>query len=1045
MRRKAILWAQWLAVLGLVFSLTPFSFAQSTGKDRIVRAIDDSSRVTLQGNVRPMFRPENDMGPVEDSFKLENISLMFKLTQSQQADLAALLDELQNSSSPNYHKWLTPEQFADRFGLSPSDVGKVVTWLQAQGFTVTQTARSRTWVSFSGTAAQVHAAFQTEIHRFSLDGKTYYANATEPSVPGAFVDVLLAIHALDNYSLKPASVVRKLQSNLKPDFTSFISGNTYVSPADFAVIYDVDSLYAAGIDGTGQSIAVMGQSDLYSDESGPSSDITAFRSASGLPANLPQVILIPGASDPGVISGDVGEATGDVEWAGAVAKNATIIYVNGGSNGVLKALQYAIANNSAPVISISYGLCEADWGAGGNGWGPVNLNAFANLAQEANTQGQTIVAAAGDSGAAGCEGNPAFSGETAATHGLAVIAPASFPNVTGMGGTEFNEGSGVYWAAATNGVDVSPSALSYIPETAWNDVSSPFNTSHEMWAGGGGASANFAKPSWQTGTGVPNDNARDVPDLSLNASFFHDGSLFCVQGSCVSGFRDGNQHLSVGGGTSVATPCFAGIVALINQKMNTPNGQGNVNPILYSMAATTPAAFHDITTGNNAVPCQAGTPDCPNGGSIGYTAGVGYDQASGLGSIDAFNLVIAWGSSVTGNLPAPVLTVPANGAAGVALSPSFSWTAVTGNAGYRILIATSPADLSTNPATTTCSTCTIVDTTSTNANSYTPPSALAAGMYFWQVQALEPSSSSGTAAWSNIFSFTTNGPTLAAPTLTAPADAATGVSLTPTFSWTPVTGNAGYLIFIATTQSVLPTNPAVEVCQGCATGTITTAASYTPPSAPAAGNLAAGTYYWQVKALSPSSGAYGAWSSVSSFTTVPPDFSLSASPSTLTLNAGNSGTSTLTLTPMNGLSGSSVSFSCSTSSTLVGVTCSVGALNSNNTAIVTITASSLASNFPAPQKFRPLKGWPGPALVATCLFLMALFMPSRRNSLSLVWRLRLRQFAFAAMLVGLLVAGLGCGSSGVSTTTTSESGTVTVQGTGPSTKHSVAISVTVVD
>jgi hypothetical protein len=218
----------------------------------------------------------------------------------------------------------------------------------------------------------------------------------------------------------------------------------------------------------------------------------------------------------------------------------------------------------------------------------------------------------------------------------------------------------------------------------------------------------------------------------------------------------------------VATPSFAGIVALINQKMNTPNGQGNVNTILYSMAATTPAAFHDITTGSNAVPCQAGTTDCPNGGTIGYSAGIGYDQASGLGSIDAFNLVTAWGSSVAGNLPAPALTAPANGAAGVALSPLFSWTAVTGNAGYRILIATSPAVLPTNPATTTCSSCTIVDTTSTNANSYTPPSALAAGIYFWQVQALEPSSSSGTAAWSDIFSFTTSGPTLVAPTLTAP-------------------------------------------------------------------------------------------------------------------------------------------------------------------------------------------------------------------------------------------------------------------------------------
>ena len=155
------------------------------------------------------------------------------------------------------------------------------------------------------------------------------------------------------------------------------------------------------------------------------------------------------------------------------------------------------------------------------------------------------------------------------------------------------------------------SALSYIPETAWNDTSSPSNTRHELWAGGGGASAYFSKPSWQTGTGVPNDAARDVPDLSLNSSLFHDPSLLCVQGSCVDGFRDSQQDLTVGGGTSVAAPCFAGIVALINQKMNTPEGQGNINPILYSMAATAPAAIHDITTGNNIVPCSPGSTDCP--------------------------------------------------------------------------------------------------------------------------------------------------------------------------------------------------------------------------------------------------------------------------------------------------------------------------------------------------------------------------------------------------------------------------------------------------
>jgi subtilase family serine protease len=630
MRRKAILLVKWLAVLGLVFSLTRFSFTQSPGKGRIVRAIDDSSPVTLRGNVRPMFRPENDMGPVEASFKLENISLMFKLTESQQASLTALLDELQNPSSPNFHQWLTPEQFANHFGLSQNDLEKVVTWLQAQGFTVTQTARSRTWVSFSGTAAQVQGAFQTEIHHFSLNGETYYANATEPSVPSALAEVVLGFRSLDNYRLKPRSVVRRVSSSLKPNFTSSVSGNHFLAPGDFATIYDVNALYSGGIDGTGQSIAVMGQTALYNN----GSDITAFRTAAGLSANSPTLMLVPGSSNPGVISGDIDEASLDVEWAGAVAKNTTVIFVYANPNtgkGVLDSLVYTIDQNLAPVITISYGACEASWGT-------ANLNALALLGQQANSQGQTIVAASGDSGAADCD-----SSVTVAAHGLAVDAPASLPYVTGMGGTEFNEGSGTYWQPAPN-QDVSPSALSYIPEVVWNDTSQ----TDGLLSGGGGASAYFSKPSWQTGTGVPDDNARDVPDISLNASTGHDEFLFCSQGSCVSGFRASDQSLMVAGGTSTAAPTFAGLVALIGEQINSP--QGNVNPILYALAASSPEAFHDITTGNNMEPCQTGTTDCPSGGPIGYSAAVGYDLASGLGSIDALNLATAWSAaSSTGN------------------------------------------------------------------------------------------------------------------------------------------------------------------------------------------------------------------------------------------------------------------------------------------------------------------------------------------------------------------------------------------------------------
>jgi hypothetical protein len=1139
MRRNTVFVLSGLAVWGLVGGLTRISFPQSTGQDRIAGPIAGSPAVWLEGNRRPMFQPENDLGPAPDSLQLDNITLVFKPTAEQQANLLSLLKQQQDPSSPNYHHWLTPEQFADNFGMSASDVAQVVAWLQSQGFTITQTARSRLWVSFSGTAAQVRSALQMEIHHYSLHEKTYYANASEPAVPAVLADVVQGFTGLDNYRPKPHSKVRRVASETKPNFTSSVSENTFVAPGDFAVIYDVNALYNDGIDGTGQTIAVMGQTELYNN----GSDITAFRSAAGLPAKSPTAVLATGSTNPGVSSDDVEEASLDVEWSGAVAKNATIIFVY--SIDVFNySLVYAIDQDIAPVISISYGACEADWGH-------ASLNSLAQLAEEANSQGQTIVAAAGDSGAADCDSPTSPSSVvTIATHGLAVDAPASLPYVTGMGGSEFNEGSANYWQTATSSTgDILTSALSYIPEKVWNDTSS----TNGLSAGGGGVSTFFTtKPTWQTGTGVPNDNARDVPDISLSASPAHDGYLICVQGSCVDGFRESIQgDLTVVGGTSCAAPTFAGIVALVNQQYpRTPPGQGNINQTLYTLAQNSPAALHDITTGNNIVPCKAGSPDCPASApfQFGYSAGVGYDQASGLGSVDAYNLVMAWGSSTAGNLPAPSLTAPSNGATGVALSPAFSWTAVAGNAGYRIMIATTPADLPTNPATSTCSACTVVDTSTTD--SYTPPSALAAGTYYWQVQAIEPSSSSGTAAWSSIFSFSTTAANLPAPTLSAPGNGATGVALPPAFSWTSVEGSAGYQILVATTQGALPTSPSLGTCGGgCTVGTTTTTASYTPsatalttgttyywevqalsstsgvygtwsstssfttalpaptltapangatavslpptlswtavtgnsgysivisteqgalptsPSVAVCGNCtistttttasytpsatalnAATTYYWEVQALSSSSGVYGTWSSASSFTTGASDFSLSASPNALTIAPGAGGSSTLTLTPINNFS-ATPTFTCSVASALAGVTCSVGTY-SNNAATITITASSTAKTYPSLPRNPPLSaGWMA-SVAMLCLLLMAQRRLHRGSVPVLLGNLRVA--ALGAILAVLLTASLSCGGSGGgggggggTTPPPAESGTVTVTSTSGNTTHTATISVSV--
>ena len=1032
MRSKPTLVIASLVVLGVISGWGGISPAYSPSPDRIVGPIAGSPAVWLEDNRRTIFRPENDLGPVADSLKLENISLTFKLTESQQADLAALLEAQQNRTSSQFHQWLSPEDYAEKFGLSQNDINKVVAWLEAEGFKVTQTARSRRWISFTGTAAQVRAAFQAEIHNYSIYGRTYFSNASEPAVPAIIADVVLGLHGLDNYPLHPHGVFRQIHAQPQPNFTSSLTGNTFVSPHDFAIIYDVQNLYNAGIDGTGQSIAIVGQTDLYNN----GSDITTFRTASGLPPNTPHVILIPGATDPGVVSIDIDEASLDVEWAGAVARNAAIYYVNGGNSGVFDAFQYVVDNKTAPVISISYGQCEAVWKLNGD------LQLMESLAQQASSQGQTIVVAAGDSGAADCDfsSNPS-SPVTIATQGLAVDFPASSPYVTGMGGSEFYEGLGDYWQAATSATgDILTSALSYIPETVWNDTSSPQNPSHQILAGGGGVSIIFPKPVWQTGTGVPDDGFRDVPDLSLNASPLHDPYVVCIVGSCVNGYRNADQTLTVAGGTSMAAPTFAGIVALINQQMKTPGGQGNVNPTLYSMAQTSPAAFHDIVAGDNIVPCLVETtdPHCPPSGEVGYTAGLGYDQASGLGSLDAFNLVMEWGSSGAGNLPAPILALPANGATGEPGSPAFNWSTVAGNNGYRILIALSPATLPTNPATTTCSACTVADTSATN--SYTPPSALAAGLYFWEVQAIEPTASSGIAAWSSIFSLSI-GRALPAPSLSTPPSGATAVSPPPTFTWSAVAGSAAYRILIATTPSALPTNPAVGTCEGCSQAATTTGATYTPPVTALDGDT---QYYWEVQALPPSGGQNGTWSSVSNFAIAVPDFSLSAAPSTFTISPGSSGTSTLTLTPINNFT-ATPTFTCTASSSLAGVTCSVGTL-SNNTATITVTASSTAIIHPLFPRGPCRGGWWIAVAGLLCLLPLLLNQKAAVGNRCNHSNFGLRYLALGVILSGLLAASPSCGggsSGGGTPPATAESGTVTVTGTSTSISHSTTISVSV--
>lgn len=657
--------------------LTLSSFAQIKATNRITQAANDQQTTVLRGSVHPLVSRAADRGPVDSSMQLSRVVLHFKRSAAQQQALDRLLAEQQDPNSPNYHKWLTPEQFADRFGITPADRAKVTTWLQAHGMKVVDVARGGSWIAFSGTAAQVSAAFHTQLRQYSINGETHFANATDPAIPTAFADVVGGIQSLNNF--RPHPRVRKVQ----PKFTSNLSGNHFLAPEDFATIYNVKGLYNSGITGTGQKIAVMGQSDINI------SDVTAFRSASNLPTNNPTKTLITGSSNPGILSGDVDEAALDLEWSGAVAKNAQIIYVF--STNVFNSMQFAVDQNLAPVISISYGDCEPHFIAS-------DISFLVSIAQQANSQGQTIVGPAGDDAATDCDfsTNPNVP-VTLATNGLQVDVPASLPYVTGVGGTAFNEGSGNFWNSTNTAGG--GSAISYIPEIGWNDTAVEIASGGSITGTGGGKSTLFTKPVWQTGTGVPSDNARDVPDIAFNASVTHDGFLICSQGSCTNGFRDSNTNLNVVGGTSAGVPVFAGIVALINQQ--TSGTQGNLNPKLYSIAASSPSAFHDITSGDNKAPCLAGSPDCPNGGSIGYSAGVGYDQVTGLGSVDTSALAAVWGSAQSSG---PDFQATATNSTltiqhGKSSTTTVTYTAMNGFSGTITLTC----DVSSSLGATTCS------------------------------------------------------------------------------------------------------------------------------------------------------------------------------------------------------------------------------------------------------------------------------------------------------------------------------------------------------
>ena len=667
--------------------------ASSATQNMIKQPVDESQRTVLKGNTHPSARAEFDRGAALASLPMRRMILVLQRSAEQESALRALLDAQQTKSSPIYRQWLTPEQFGQKFGPADSDLATVQAWLESHGFQVASISKGRTTIEFSGTAGQVQDAFHTSIHQYEVNGELHWANSSEPSIPSALAPAVKGVLSLHNFPRHPQSTlqgmpVRATQGSPAPlPLFTYTSGkDTFygLGPTDFATIYNVLPLWNAGIDGTGQTIAIVGETNIHL------TDIAAFRSLFGLPAKAPQIIL--NGPDPGVV-GDEPEAVLDVSWAGAVAKNATIDLVvsasTESSQGVDLSALYIVDNNLAPVMSESYGECEASLGNAGN--------AFYNaLWQQAAAQGITVVIAAGDSGSAGCDD---FNTESVARYGLAVSGFASTPYNVAVGGTDFDQTATTapnYWSA-TNDPTTGVSALGYIPETTWNQSCAGQGAGQclygseyvDIMAGSGGPSSNaiqngeetpsgYPKPSWQTGTGVPADSVRDLPDVSLFASSGFNGSSYIIcegdlgwfgiiSGANIPCSLTNDTFIGIGG-TSASAPAFAGIMALINQK--TGARQGNANYVLYHLAAqsdascnsTTAAAtgnscvFYDITKGNNSVPCEGMLNCWANSGNIwgilvdsngdpAWTTAKGYDMATGLGSVNASNLVNAWNAA----------------------------------------------------------------------------------------------------------------------------------------------------------------------------------------------------------------------------------------------------------------------------------------------------------------------------------------------------------------------------------------------------------------
>jgi subtilase family serine protease len=652
----------WTVLAGLCL-VSPIA-AQTPPRALVNQPINEAERTTLHGNVSPLAQPQYDQGKVSDSLPASRVLLMLGRPPEREAALQQYLLEVHSKGSTTYHHWITPQQFGDQFGPADTDVQAVTNWLGSKGFRITKISQGKQFIELSGTAGQLHDAFQAEIHQYNVNGEMHYANAHEISVPTALAQVVRGLLPLNNFRAEPyikaagTARVSKSTHTMTPDWTvpnPFGSSNPLgflLAPEDLATQYDITPLYQAGTNGSGTTIGIIDESNI------DLSLVSDYQQLFGISGTTPQVII--DGDDPGDVPEADLEAYLDVELSGAIApKSAINLYISDGgsvADPLVFASIRAVEDNAASVLSASFGECEELLGESGNQF-------WADLWEQAAAQGQTVMVATGDSGAVCNYGL-----------GVSVNGVSSTPWNVAVGGTDFfysdyaTGGASVpnFWNSAN---DANLGSLKApLTEQAWNDgfgldvIPNGFEFG-ELGSGGGGASScatsstnsgacvgGYPKPVWQTGTGVPSDGVRDVPDVSWFASNGANLSAYAIcaeEGECTTEPAT-DAEIFVVGGTSTSAPSMAGIMALVNQKFGR---QGQANFTLYPLAKQKPAAFHDVTEGSNQEECSAGSPGCVENAQLGgidettvYVTTTGYDQATGLGSIDADQLVTNWDS-----------------------------------------------------------------------------------------------------------------------------------------------------------------------------------------------------------------------------------------------------------------------------------------------------------------------------------------------------------------------------------------------------------------